>query len=143
MRKRVIGAGVGFFVLFALLWSAFTPHNNSGSSSSLPTAPSTSTATDMPLDTVTPEPDPPVAPKSVGPKMFTMPDFTDMDENEVDSWFNDNNIQVSTEFDYGDQEGTDCADAGDGIVDQQTPKQGTRLKNSMSTDVYLSVYCDY
>ena len=34
-------------------------------------------------------------------------------------------------------------DAGDGIVDDQTPNAGVRLKNSMLTDVYLSVYCEY
>ncbi|MEN9751673.1 MAG: hypothetical protein RLZZ600_720 [Actinomycetota bacterium] len=94
------------------------------------------TASDLPLPIDTP------APRPAGPKTFVMPDFTDMDENEVETWFWDHNLDVSPEFDYGDEEGTDCADAGDGIVEDQSPAKGTRLKNSISTDVYLAVYCD-
>jgi hypothetical protein len=106
-------------------------------------------ATDLPLpvDSPTPttpaKPAPKPAPKPAGPATFVMPDFTDMDENEVDTWFSDHNIDVSTEFDYGDSSGTACEDNGDGIVDDQNPVKGTRLKNSISTDIYLSVYCDY
>ena len=103
-----------------------------------PTESSTESPTEDPLPT--PEPDP-VRP--AGPAYFKLPDFTDMDENEVDSWFYDHNIDVSVDYDYGEYSGSDCEDAGEGIVEDQTPNAGTRLKNSMSTDVYLSVYCEY
>jgi hypothetical protein len=96
-----------------------------------------------PTQTISVTSAPKPAPKVVGPASFVLPNFTDMDENEVESWFDSRNISISTDFDYGDAAGSDCEDAGDGIVEAQTPQAGAKLKNSMSTDVYLSVYCDY
>ena len=114
-------------------------------------ATSSPTATDLPLPVEDSTPSPaatktPIvtpAPKPVGPATFVMPDFTDMDESEVESWFNARNIRVSTEFDYGDDFGSDCEDAGEGIAEDQSPSPGTKLTNAFSTDVYLAVYCDY
>jgi len=150
-RLAIIIWVVAGFLLFIVGSAVGNAKSNSQSTLGGATPSSEINATDVPLpvDTPTPavtpsaKPAPKPAPKPAGPATFVMPDFTDMDENEVDTWFSDHNIDVSTEFDYGDQEGTDCADAGDGIVDDQTPVKGTRLKNSISTDVYLSVYCDY
>jgi hypothetical protein len=150
-RLAIIIWVVAGFLLFIVGSAVGNATSNSQSMLGGTTPSSQINATDLPLpvDSSTPtpttsaKPAPKPAPKPAGPATFVMPDFTDMDENEVDAWFSDRNIDVSTEFDYGDQEGTDCADAGDGIVDDQNPVKGTRLKNSISTDVYLSVYCDY
>jgi hypothetical protein len=149
----IIWAVAGFLFLIVGLAVANAKDAPSGSAGSASSSVTSSThETDVPLPvtafptptqtiSITPAPQP--APKAVGPASFVLPNFTDMDENEVESWFDARNISISTDFDYGDAAGSDCEDAGDGIVEDQTPRAGAKLKNSLSTDVYLSVYCDY
>ncbi len=144
----VVWVVVGLIILGAVSsWAnaRMNAVNTVGGASTATDLPLKISPTDSPTDAVTEDPLPTPEPDPVrpaGPAYFKLPDFTDMDENEVDSWFYDHNIDVSTEFDYGDYSGSDCEDAGDGIVEEQTPNAGARLKNSMSTDVYFSVYCD-
>ena len=148
----IIWAIAGVIFLIVGLSVSHANSTTTGSGSGMIGGPKASaTATDLPLPSETPTPTPTPtkamvvkpAPKVVGPASFVLPNFVDMDENEVEAWFDAHNINVSTEFDYGDASGTDCEDAGDGIVEDQTPEAGTKLSNSLSTDVYLAVYCDY
>ena len=142
-----VAVGFLFLILGASIGSAKVNSQNTvgGATSTAtgsapePSIESTSepTASDLPLPIDTP------APRSAGPKTFVMPDFTDMDENEIDSWFYDHNIEVETTFDYGEAEGSDCAEAGDGVVDGQSPAAGTRVSNKLSSRLVFDAYCDY
>jgi hypothetical protein len=150
VKKRTTAIAVWAVAGLLFLIVGMATANAGKSTTSTPTAsvavsdPS-ATASDLPLPIETPStaPAPKPAPKPAGPATFVMPDFTNMDENDVDTWMWNHSIDVSTEFDYGDSSGTDCEDAGDGIVEDQSARAGTRLKNSLSTDLYFSVYCDY
>lgn len=119
-----------------------SPHSRIQASEPSSAASSASTSVDAPSPGV-PSLNPTVKPRPAGPATFVMPNFVNMDENEVESWFDSRNIRISLDIDYGEDEWTDCSDAGDGIVEDQTPGAGTKLTNDFSTAVYLAVYCEY
>jgi len=100
-----------------------------GAPSATPSSPADAQFTPEPVKTVT------------GPASFAMPNFVGQDENEVDSWMFSHGILVTTEFDYGEDDGTDCQEAGDGVVDTQSVKAGTKLANKASTSLTLEVSC--
>jgi len=146
MQRKHIGAIVGVVAL-ALILGGITR----GCSSTPPTAGSTTASvTESGSVAAVGEATPseassaiPAVTRKPGPKTFVMPDFSDYDETEVESWLDAHNLSVTTTFDYGEAEGSDCAENGDGVVDGQDPVAGTKLANKLSTHLVFDAYCDY
>jgi hypothetical protein len=77
------------------------------------------------------------------PAEFTMPDVTGKTEKSVMDWLDAHKAIVTTTFDYGEAEGTACAEAGDGVVKAQSQSVGTTVSNVEQTRLIFDAYCDY
>ncbi|MEN9751835.1 MAG: hypothetical protein RLZZ600_882 [Actinomycetota bacterium] len=72
-----------------------------------------------------------------------MPDFTGKTEKSVVDWLSAHDAIVTTTFDYGEAEGTACAEARDGVVKAQSQSAGTTVANLEQTRLIFDTYCSY
>ena len=147
MQRKHIGTIVGVVALALIVGgitrgcaSAPNPDTTIAATDTAPvTLPEVGEASPMVSD----DPSTPAVPATPAPTSFVMPDFENQDENDVESWLDLHDISVTTTFDYGEAEGSECAEAGDGVVEAQSPKAGTKLANNTDTRLVFDAYCDY
>jgi hypothetical protein len=77
------------------------------------------------------------------PAQFAMPDFTGKSEKSVVDWLEAHHAVVTATFDYGEAEGTACAEAGDGVVKAQSESAGMTVANLEQTRLIFDTYCSY
>lgn len=82
-------------------------------------------------------------PAPIVPAEFVIPDFSGKTEKSVMDWLSAHDVIVTTTFDYGEAEGTACAEAGDGVVKAQSQSAGTKVVNVEQTRLVFDAYCSY